>query len=146
MVVTPWDKKADVSGTSTLNRQSLKGNKKYKSLETRQGQVLSKPILFYACFHKVITWRYSCHVLQWLSYLLTDPQRIYRNFIGWETKPCHISLLRKVMTNKKYHTFACTTAWALVRGVSYKDISPKPENTSSSPQVMFTKGVKKEGV
>ena len=39
------------------------------------------------------------------SLLLTDLQQIYRNFIGQETKPGHIAILRQVMTNKKYHLF-----------------------------------------
>ena len=43
---------------------------------------------------------YSCHVF--CSSFLTETQWIYRNFIGRETKPGCILILRQVITNKKY--------------------------------------------
>ncbi len=46
----------------------------------------------------------SCYILQ--SSFLSETQWIYRNFIGWElTKPGHISIMRQVMTNKKYQSW-----------------------------------------
>ncbi len=91
----------------------------------------------------LLSLRYSCHVLQ--SSLLTDPWRIYRNFIGQETKPGHISILRQVMTNKKYQSFVNQFSFQSMHQsnylncfhaeLPYKDISPRPGNTSSSPQV-----------
>ncbi len=45
--------------------------------------------LFDAIFENGSSLGYSCHVLQ--SSLLTETQWIYRNFIGRETKPGHIS-------------------------------------------------------
>ena len=52
--------------------------------------IMSVPTSVYSCYSvNTITLWYSCHEL--CSFLLTETQWIYRNLIGQETKPGHIT-------------------------------------------------------
>ena len=60
----------------------------------------------------LITWIFlSCITI----FLLTETQWIHINFIGQETKPGHILIMRQIMTNRKYQfqlwTSLVSSAW-----------------------------------